>query len=202
LIKYLKNMQDDSKYWDNKYAENSTGWNIGFISTPLKEYFDQLNNKKIRILIPGAGNAYEAEYLHEKGFDNVFILDWSEHAVDNFIERYPSFPAENIYIEDFFEHRGEYDLIIEQTFFCSVHPSKRQEYADKVYELLKPRGRLAGLLFDDPLYNERPPYGGSKKEYEQYFKKNFKFMVFETAYNSIKPRAGRELFINLEKIIR
>ena len=189
----------DSKYWDNKYAENSTGWNIGYISTPLKEYFDQLKDKKLKILIPGAGNAYEAEYLYEKGFNNVFILDWSKNAVDNFIERNPDFPGENIYIEDFFEHKEKYDLIIEQTFFCSIHPPMRQEYADKIYELLNPGGKLVGLLFDDLLYDDRPPYGGSKKEYEQYFKKNFKLRVFETAYNSIKPREGRELFINLEK---
>ena len=53
------------EYWEEKYAKNSTGWNIGYISTPIKEYIDQLQNKSIKILIPGAGNSYEAEYLWE-----------------------------------------------------------------------------------------------------------------------------------------
>ena len=50
-------------YWDDKYADNKTGWDIGYISSPLKSYIDQIKNKEISILIPGAGNAYEAEYL-------------------------------------------------------------------------------------------------------------------------------------------
>ena len=189
----------DEKYWDIRYRENTTGWDIGHISTPLKEYFDQLKLKDLKILIPGAGNAYEAEYLYEKGFNNVFVNEWSETAVKDFYRRCVDFPRENIFIQDFFEHNGLYDIIIEQTFFCSLHPSRRPDYAKKVYELLKPGGKLVGLLFDDELYSDRPPYGGSKKEYDEYFRKYFNYRVFETAYNSIKPRAGRELFINFTR---
>ena len=58
----------NSKFWNQRYLENDTGWDIGYISTPIKEYFDQINNKKLKILIPGGGNSYEAEYLYKKGF--------------------------------------------------------------------------------------------------------------------------------------
>jgi hypothetical protein len=54
-------------YWDQKYQNQETGWDIGTISEPLKCYIDQLEDKNIRILIPGCGNAYEAKYLIEKG---------------------------------------------------------------------------------------------------------------------------------------
>jgi len=192
-------MDFDSKYWDDRYLENNLGWDIGYISTPLKEYFDQLKIKSINILIPGAGNAYEAEYLWEKGFSNVFIIDWSQNAVKNFRERYPDFPEANIFSEDFFKHKGGYDLIIEQTFFSSILPSMRMDYSRKMFELLKPGGKLVGLLFNDALNTDKPPFGGNKEEYEKYFKPYFEFKVFKTAYNSIKPRAGRELFINLVK---
>ena len=37
-------------FWANKYANNLTGWDIGSVSTPLKGYFDQLDNKAIKIL--------------------------------------------------------------------------------------------------------------------------------------------------------
>jgi hypothetical protein len=40
-------------FWDNKYKSGETGWDIGYISTPLKKYFDQLTNKELKILIPG-----------------------------------------------------------------------------------------------------------------------------------------------------
>ena len=49
----------DEKYWENRYQQKETGWDIGKISTPLKEYFDQITNKNQHILIPGCGRAYE-----------------------------------------------------------------------------------------------------------------------------------------------
>ena len=45
----------DESYWDNRYKEGSTGWDIGTISTPLKEYFNQLKDTSLKILIPGGG---------------------------------------------------------------------------------------------------------------------------------------------------
>ena len=68
----------NKKYWEQKYTNNQTGWDIGHISTPIKNYIDQLQNKELRILIPGAGNSYEAEYLWNQGFKNLFILDVAE----------------------------------------------------------------------------------------------------------------------------
>jgi thiopurine S-methyltransferase len=57
-----------AKFWDELYNTGQTGWDIGYVSTPLKAYFDQLSNQSLEILIPGAGNAYEAEYLYKNGF--------------------------------------------------------------------------------------------------------------------------------------
>lgn len=192
-------MNLNKEYWNNKYLAGSTGWDIGNISTPQKEYFDQLSNKELRILIPGCGNAYEAEYLVERRFKNVFLIDWSEVALDNFRKKIHWLPDSHIFCEDFFAHEGEYDIISEQTFFCAIEPSERAHYAEKVHDLLAPGGKLVGLLFDDPLYDDHPPFGGNKEEYKKYFEPYFEFKVFERAYNSIKPRLGRELFINLVK---
>ena len=55
----------------------TAGWDIGYPSTPLKEYIDQLKDKSITILIPGCGNAYEAAYLFERGFKQVTLVDLS-----------------------------------------------------------------------------------------------------------------------------
>ena len=57
-----------TEYWDSKYDKGEIGWDIGYVSTPLKEYFDQLQDKSIKILVPGAGNAWEVEYLHKSSF--------------------------------------------------------------------------------------------------------------------------------------
>ena len=64
----------DSKYWSERYQQNTTGWDIGHISTPIKAYIDQLTNKEMAIMIPGCGNAYEAEYLLQQGFTNITLV--------------------------------------------------------------------------------------------------------------------------------
>ena len=192
-------MNFDQSFWDNKYQTGQTGWDLGSISTPLKTYFDQLENKNIFILIPGAGNAYEAEYLFQNRFQNVFIADISPKACQQFQERVPNFPPEHILCVDFFELNQTFDLIIEQTFFCALNPILREKYVEKMYQLLSDKGKLVGLLFDDVLNTEHPPFGGCKEEYMALFSKNFNLEIMETATNSITPRSGRELFIKLTK---
>ena len=186
-------------YWDEKYAENKTGWNIGYISTPIKNYIDQLTDTSLKILIPGAGNSYEAEYLWNKGFKNLFILDISKQPLINFKKRVTGFPDTHLIHKDFFETEGTFDLIIEQTFFCALDPKLRRNYAKKMSNLLSNKGKLVGLLFDFELTVEGPPFGGDKEEYITYFKDLFKIKILERSYNSIKPRMNRELFFIFEK---
>ncbi|MFN4234920.1 MAG: methyltransferase domain-containing protein [Bacteroidia bacterium] len=186
-------------YWNNRYIQNETGWDIGYVSTPLKNYFDQIKNKDLRILIPGCGNGYEAEYLFKHGFKNVFIVDIAPEAVKRFKQRVPEFPNENIFLSDFFELKGSFDLIIEQTFFCALNPELRTKYVQKMHELLVPKGKLVGLLFNCELNTDHPPFGGFKDEYQSLFSPLFTIKTMETCYNSIEPRKDRELFIILEK---
>ncbi|QSE97117.1 methyltransferase domain-containing protein [Fulvivirga lutea] len=187
----------EEDYWSNRYVNHQTQWDIGSVSTPLKEYFDQLANKELKILIPGCGNAYEAAYLHDLGFKNVYILDISLLPLEEFKRKNPEFPYKHVIHGDFFLLDDTFDLIIEQTFFCALHPSERIKYAEKVKKLLSLNGKLVGLLFDDPLNDNHPPFGGSLEEYKSLFSKYFKNVSIEPCYNSIKPRDGRELFIRI-----
>ncbi|SKB77778.1 methyltransferase domain-containing protein [Maribacter arcticus] len=191
-------MKEEQNYWTQRYKEQQTGWDIGYPSTPIKEYVDQLTDNTIEILIPGAGNAYEAEYLWKKGFKNVHILDISDVPLIQFKKRNPDFPVTQMHLADFFEFQGQYDLIIEQTFFCSIVPSdkNRNAYAKHMAELLKPTGKLVGVWFNIPLSGdmEKRPFGGDKKLYTRYLSPILKTITFDPCYNSIAPRQGSELF--------
>lgn len=189
----------DEKYWTARYEDLQTQWDIGHVSDPLKEYVDQLTDKSIKILIPGCGNSYEAEYLFNNGFKNVWLIDISPTPLENFAERCPQFPKEQLINLDFFDLEDEFDLIIEQTFFCSLHPSSRKRYVNKMHELLGLGGKLVGVLFNDSLFQDHPPYGGFIHDYKPLFTSHFELKVFEECHNSIKPRKGREIFINLVK---
>ena len=187
------------EYWENRYQFGKTGWDIGYVSTPIKEYFDQLQDKSIKILIPGAGNAHEVEYLYVNNFKNTFLLDFASNSINNFLERVPVFPKKQIINADFFHHKGKYDLIVELAFFSSIDPLIRENYVSKMFDLLNPGGKLIGLLFNHEFGNNFPPFGGTQDEYQKLFESRFIIQKMETAYNSIKPRAGRELFMILGK---
>lgn len=189
--------KDLEQFWSKRYQDKQTGWDIGYPSTPIKEYIDQLEDKTLKILIPGAGNAYEAEYLHNQGFKNTFVLDVSEFPLKALKTRVPSFPENQLLQGDFFDQQGSYDLIFEQTFFCSFEPTiaNRTSYGIKMNQLIKPNGRLVGLWFNHALFEgAKRPFGGTKDEYLGYLSPFFKTKVFEECNNSIKPRKGTELF--------
>jgi methyl halide transferase len=193
-------MDLNENYWDSKYNEKTTGWDVGYITTPIKEYIDQIKNKKLKVLIPGGGNSYEAEYLHDQGFNNVFVVDIAKAPLLNLQKRVPEFPSDHLIWKDFFKLDMDFDLILEQTFFCALEPGLRPDYVKKMYQLLRRNGKLVGLLFDDPMYTDHPPFGGNKGDYEILFKPYFEINIMGLSYNSVPERHGKELFIKLIKL--
>ncbi len=187
----------DSNYWNNRYLQQETGWDIGHASPAIVDFF-QDKRKDLNILIPGCGNAYEGEVLHRYGFDNLVLADFAEQTKSNFLDRCETFDGDHFLVGDFFSLEGTYEVIVEQTFFCALTPNLREDYAKKMKKLLHPEGSLVGLLFDAPLNTEHPPYGGSKAAYEELFGKYFKNVNLIPCGNSIAPRAGKELWIEIK----
>jgi SAM-dependent methyltransferase len=189
----------DEAYWSSRYSNNTAGWDTGSVTDPIKEYIDQLTDKNITILIPGCGNGYEAEYLLQQGFTNITLIDISSLLCKQLEKKLAPHSSEvKIICGDFFELQGQYDLIIEQTFFCALDPSLRKAYADKMHQLLKPGGKLVGVLFNRS-FEGGPPFGGNEKEYRELFQDQFYIAIMEECYNSIAPRKRAELFVKLIK---
>jgi SAM-dependent methyltransferase len=187
-----------SDYWTERYNSGKTGWNLKNISPPLKAYIDQLEDENLKILVPGAGFGYEVKYLFQKGFKQVHYLDFSTAPLEYFKNVLPEFPDNQLINEDFFEHNGCYDLIIEQTLFCAIDPILRDEYVKKVHGLLVPGGKLVGLLFNRD-FESGPPFGGSKDEYLNRFQSYFSQVQINNCYNSADARLDTELFIRVVK---
>ncbi|WP_370391974.1 methyltransferase domain-containing protein [uncultured Winogradskyella sp.] len=186
-------------YWKGRYESENTGWDIGYVSPALKQFVDGLDDKAMKILIPGAGNGYEVEYLWKKGFKNVYAADYAEVPLQNLKKRLTDFPKSQLISSNFFEINRSFDLVLEQTFFCALDPDLRQDYVSKMHDLLNPNGLLAGLLFNFPLTESGPPFGGSLGEYKNLFEPLFHLHKLETSYNSIEARQGKELFFIFEK---
>ena len=103
-------LNDGEEFWSQRYIDRRTGWDLGAVSEPLRAYIEQLEDKDAKILIPGAGNAYEAEYLHQQGFKQVYVLDISELPLKSFRERLPDFPTDHLLHGNFFDLEDQYKL--------------------------------------------------------------------------------------------
>jgi methyl halide transferase len=189
----------DKNYWNERWQKNETGWDIGHPSPAITAYMAQYPNKNASIFIPGCGNAYEAEFLVANGFTDITLIDIAPRAVELLKEKFANTPQLKVLCEDFFQHNGRYDLIIEQTFFCAIPPIRRKEYAEKTAALLTESGKVIGVLFDKQFEQPFPPFGGCPCEYKPIFESNFTIKTMDECYNSISPRANSEVFINLIK---
>lgn len=189
----------DQNYWNERWQKKETGWDMGQPSPAIVTYMEQYTNKNAAILIPGCGNAYEAEYLLKNGFTNITLIDIAPKAVEALKEKFADNPQVKVICDDFFNHNGHYDLIIEQTLFCAIPVERRREYAEKTATLLNDNGKIIGLLFNKNFNQPFPPFGGHLSEYKPVFEPHFNINTMNECYNSIAPRKGAEVFINLVK---
>jgi hypothetical protein len=115
-------------FWNQRYVTQTTGWDLGEACPAFVKYFDQQTNLDLRILIPGAGNAHEVDALLDRGFRHITVVDIAPVLVEKLQEKYQDREEVTVICDDFFNHNGEYDLILEQTFFCALDPSLRSRY--------------------------------------------------------------------------
>lgn len=190
--------EKETQYWDNRYKENDTPWDMQMVSPPLKNYIDRLTDHNLSILIPGCGNAYEATYLLEQGFRNITLIDLSPTLTAALQLKYKGLPIK-IINANFFDHQGKYDLILEQTFFCAIDPSLRKAYVNTCYELLNDDGKIAGVFFNKKFAENEPPYIASDEEYHALFEDRFLFNEFVSCTTSVRPRLGYEVSFEFQK---
>lgn len=189
----------DASFWDNRYIRNETGWDIGQACPAFDHYFlSEDIDRQSRVLIPGAGNAYEVDMLLGHGYSQVTVLDIAPSLAERLQQKYLSNDSVRVLCQDFFAHEGTYDIILEQTFFCALPPSYREAYARKMHALLADSAYLVGVLFDRS-FEGGPPFGGSGDEYRSLFEPFFTLEIFESCKRSIAPRRGTELFVKLRK---
>jgi SAM-dependent methyltransferase len=159
----------------------------------------QVKNKNINLLIPGAGDIYDAAAFLELGFTHITVCDISETAIQNMKQVFGEDARLQYFHGDFFNLEGQYDLIIEQTFFCALDPELRKKYVAKMASLLTQGGKLVGVLFNRTFEEAGPPWGGDVEEYIHLFEPTLRIKKLEMCYNSIAQRHGSELFIMMEK---
>ncbi len=183
-------------FWDERYASGTTPWDFGGVPSNLSAYMTGPRRPKTgRILVPGCGSAHEVKLFAAAGLD-VTAIDFSPRAVERAREVVGPALAPRVVEADFFTHPfkdGEFDLVYERTFLCSLEPDLREAYRRRIAQLLKPRGLYFGYFFykkTDPA--DGPPHGLAWGEGDELFSKHFLLLKDDPVEDSLPLFAGRE----------
>ena len=191
------------KFWNNLYKTGSSKWDLGAETPFFKSWIKNLPTAQ-KVCVLGCGNGYDAILFAKEGHE-VIAIDFSSIAINNIKSRIKHtnlniklisldlFNLDTIYCEYF-------DYVVEYTCFCAIDPSKRIDYRDIVYHILKKNGIFASLFF--PIKNgntEFPPFYVDLKKTLSMFEQKFKLISKYIPKNSIKQRLGNEIFCELKK---
>jgi len=200
----MNNDVSSSKFWDECYINDNTGWDIGSV-TPVFEDWCNKTQQKHSILVPGAGNGYDPLYFASKGHD-VTAVDFSKEATNN-MKAYAEKKQIDINIinEDIFKLDinlfNKFDYIIEYTCFCAIDRNRRLDYIKVMSDLLKKNGELIGLFL--PVLKDKkdggPPYSINIEEVISQFSDYFDVLKSIKHPLSIKPRLDNEQYIHFKK---
>ena len=198
------NNEDKSQFWEDIYLADDAGWDLQGPTPIFTELAKQLPKGDLCII--GCGRGYDAITFAKKGF-NVTAVDFAPSAIRSLKKMADQQKVKiNMLQRDIFhlmpEYENAFDYIIEQTCYCAIHPSRRDDYEIMAQGILRPGGQLVGLWFplDKELNEEGPPYGTTIKKVKSNFYPNWDITREEFSDHSIKPRKGREKLIIFRNI--
>lgn len=178
------------EFWEKRYRDRFTPWDAGGVPSEVRALVASLAPRQ-RVLIPGCGSAYEARAFAEAGHD-VVAVDFSEAALAAARNALGEW-AGVLRRDDFFaaDFGAPFDLVYERAFLCALPRQWWPTYAERVAQVLRAGGRLAGYFFWSE--GERgPPFGLAPGELEALLAARFARVADAPARESIPVFAGKE----------
>lgn len=184
--------QDSSKpdFWDTRYDAGVMPWDAGKVPADLVAFARELA-PGCRVLVPGCGSGHEVVFLADAGFD-VLAIDFSPPAIE-LAHRNAARFTDRIVLADFFEFDAGagFDVIYERAFLCALPRGLWTRYGERMADIVRPGGCLAGFWFMDD--NERgPPFGTNPAQLESLLAPAFALELDVPANDSLPVFAGRE----------
>ena len=186
----------DSSYWEQRYQEKTTRWDLG---QAAPAFVSLLNSQETltpgRTAVLGCGRGYDALLFAEHGFE-VVGFDFAPSAIAEATSLAQAAGSTAKFLQrDIFdlamEFPQDFDYVVEHTCFCAIPLERRPEYVQLVRSLLRPKGELIALFFT---HNRPggPPFGSTPAEIVQYFEADFEILSLESVANSVPSRQGEE----------
>ncbi len=188
--------------WQNHYDTGDLKWDLEAVAPPFLRLWEEGRLVPGKAMIPGCGRGHEVVFLAEKGFD-VTGLDFAPGAVAHLTGALKDRNlSARVLHQDFFSlnssHHGVYDLMVEHTFFCAIHPSKRPDYVALARRILKKDGLLAALFYETGEAGG-PPYNTTRDEVVRCFSPDFLIDHLEKTPHSAERRKNKEWLALLRK---
>ncbi|MCF7687000.1 MAG: methyltransferase domain-containing protein [Cephaloticoccus sp.] len=135
----------NQEFWEKRYLNKTTPWDYRGVP-PAFTAFLQRNPSPGAVLIPGCGLGHEVKAFHAAGWQTLAI-DYAPTAVAQAKDQLGPL-ASLVRQADFFgdDLDGAYDLIYERTFICALAPKLWPTCVDRLRQLLRPKGILAGFF--------------------------------------------------------
>ena len=92
------------EYWENRYIEGKTGWDLGQAAPPFVSLLNAAAPKAGKIAVLGSGSGYDALLFAQRGFE-VIGFDFAPSAIASATEL-----AQNSGISAQFLQRNIFDL--------------------------------------------------------------------------------------------
>lgn len=188
--------------WQKHYDENDLAWDLGEVANPFVCLWEDKQLTPGTLIIPGCGQGHEVLYFAEREFQ-VTGVDYSPGAVkllgDSLSRK--KLNAQVLH-RDFFNleaaHDKAYDSMLEQTFFCAIHPDQRSAYVETASRILKPDGMLFGLFYQTG-EEGGPPFNTTEADIRNHFSEAFDIERLEKCVFSSEKRKDKEWLAILRK---
>jgi SAM-dependent methyltransferase len=198
-------MSSDNDWWDRRYREESTPWDLGEPAGPLLEVLDTLEIRPpARVLVPGCGRGHDAIALARRGFE-VTAFDFAPSAVADARALSRAAGQEVLFLQaDLFQlpkdWQSQFDLLFEHTCLVVLDPARRQAYVRIVHGLLAESRHLLGLFFPVRAIGESgPPFPITEHDIDSFFGEHFELLWKKRPTLSAPSRDGNEFLALLQK---
>ncbi len=190
------------EHWQSHYESGELPWDLGKVSPAFVHLLEQNILLPGKLIVPGCGQGHEVIFFVGNGFE-VTAVDIAPGAVDLLKNalRKQGLNAEVIN-QDFFKLKENYnetfDYMLEQTFFCAIHPLQRSLYVETSHRILKPGGKIFGLFYETGEAGG-PPFNTTELDVREFFAPRFKILSLKKNNNSVDRRKEKEWLAILEK---
>ncbi|RFU47018.1 methyltransferase domain-containing protein [Paraburkholderia sp. DHOC27] len=191
-VEFVARDPNSPAFWDERFERGFTPWDQAGVPAAFKTF--AARHPQLAVLIPGCGNAWEALWLAREG-RQVQAIDFSPAAVANARAQLGAY-AQVVEQADFFAWQPPQPpgWIYERAFLCALPLARRNDYAQRMAELLPAGALLAGFYFLGKT-SKGPPFGIERAELDALLSPSFELLEDEPVSDSIEVFQGRERWL-------